>query len=88
LALCAFGVHPKMRPGVYGCRQPKTESHSTLVSTSDRLRRGRADSAEGVVARIGKVAHSTEDANPLGWHAHGRKARGQADHEELAHIVG
>ena len=29
-----------------------------------------------------------EDGNPLGWYAHGRKARGQADHEELAHVVG
>ena len=25
--------------------------------------------------------------NPLGWRAHGRNARGQADHEELAHMV-
>ena len=32
----------------------------------------------------------TKDGNPLGWRAHhdGRNARGQADHEELAHMVG
>ena len=30
----------------------------------------------------------TYDGNPLGWRAHGRNARGQADHEELAHMVG
>ncbi len=48
-------------------------------------------SAEGVCARSGKGAHSTydsNDGNPLGWRAHGRNARGQTDHEELAHIVG
>jgi hypothetical protein len=48
-----------------------------------------ADSAEVVGAQSGKVvAHSTKDGNPLGWRAHGRNARGQADHEELAHMVG
>ena len=30
---------------------------------------------------------ATYDGNPLGWRAHGRNARGQADHEELAHMV-
>jgi len=29
---------------------------------------------------------TTKDGNPLGLHAHGRKARGQADHEELAYM--
>jgi hypothetical protein len=52
------------------------------------MRWGHADSAEGVGAQSGKVAHSTKDGNPLGWRAHGRNARGQADHEELAHMVG
>jgi hypothetical protein len=88
LALCASGVQPKMRPGVYGCRQPRAERYNTLVSAGGRLRRGRADSAEGVCARSGKGAHSTYAGNPLGWRARGRNARGQADHEELAHMLG
>jgi len=65
LALCAFGVRPKMRPCVYGCRQPRAERYSTLVSAGGRLRRGRADSAEGVGALSGKGAHSTYNGNPL-----------------------
>ena len=69
LALCAFGVQPKMRPCVYDCRQPKAERYITLISAGGRLWRGRADSREGVGARSGKVAHSTKDGNPLGWHA-------------------
>ena len=28
----------------------------------------------------------TKDGNPYGWHAHGRRARGQADHRGLAHM--
>jgi len=37
-----------------------------------------------------QVRGRTKDGNPLGWRAHhdGRNARGQADHEELAHMVG
>jgi hypothetical protein len=65
LALCAFGVRPKMRPCVFGCRQPRAERYNTLVSAGGRLRRGRADSAEGVGALSGKGAHSTCDGNPL-----------------------
>jgi len=65
LALCAFGVQPKMRPCVYGCRQPRAERYNTLVSAGGRLRRGRADSAEGVGALSGKGAHSTYNGNPL-----------------------
>ena len=38
---------------------------STLVSAGGRLRRGRADSAEGVGALSGKGAHSTYNGNPL-----------------------
>jgi hypothetical protein len=30
----------------------------------------------------------TCDRNPLAWRAHGRNARGQTDHEELAHMLG
>jgi len=52
------------------------------------MRRARADSAAGVDTLSCKVAHSTKDGNPLGWRAHGCNARGQADHEELAHMVG
>ena len=39
--------------------------------------------------RIAKylIRTKTYDGNPLGWRAHGRNARGQADHEELAHMV-
>jgi hypothetical protein len=59
--------------------------HAQIVD--GHMRRGHADSAEGVGARSGKGAHSTYDGNPLGWRAHGRNARGQADHEELAHMV-
>jgi hypothetical protein len=29
----------------------------------------------------------TKDGNPYGWHAHGRRARGQADHKGFAHIL-
>ncbi len=48
-----------------------------------KLRSLRA-SASGAV----KVLITTYDGNPQGWRAHGRNARGQADHEKLAHIVG
>ena len=41
------------------------------------MRRGRADSAEGVVTQSGKGAHSTKDGNPYGWLALGRGARGR-----------
>jgi hypothetical protein len=95
LALCASGVQPKMRPCVYGCRQPRQRVCSR-VSTAGKhnqiadghMRRGHADSDEGVGAQSGKGAHSTCNGNPLGWRAHGRNARGQADHEELAHMLG
>ena len=33
------------------------------------------------------IQQLTYDGNPLGWRAHGRNARGQADHVELAHMV-
>ena len=65
LALYASGVQPKMRPCMYGCRQPRAERSNTLVSAGGRLLRGRADSAEGVGALNGKGAHSTYDGNPL-----------------------
>jgi hypothetical protein len=42
---------------------------------------GHSGSAEGGGERSGKGAHSTKDGNPFGWHAHGRRARGQADHK-------
>ena len=64
LALCAFGVRPKMRPCVYGCRQPRAERYNTLVSAGGRLRRGRADSAEGVGALSGKGAQPLVMATP------------------------
>jgi hypothetical protein len=64
LALCALGVQPEMRPGVYGCRQPRAERSSTLVSAGGRLRRGRANSAEGVGALSGKGAHPLKMATP------------------------
>ena len=41
------------------------------------MRRGRADSAEGVVTQSGKGAHSTKDGNPYGWLVLGRGARGR-----------
>jgi hypothetical protein len=95
LALCASGVQPKMRPGVYGCRQPRQRGVAAFAQLAKHsqiadghMRRGHADSAEGVGARSGKGAHSTYAGNPLGWRARGRNARGQADHEELAHMLG
>ena len=77
LALNASGVRPKMRPGVYGCRQPRQRVCSS-VSTAGRhnqiadghMRRGHADSAEGVGAQRGKGAHTTFNRNPLGWALH------------------
>ena len=64
--ICASGVQAKMHPGVYGCRQPRQRVCSR-VSTAGKhdqiadghMRRGRADSAEGVGALSGKGAHST-----------------------------
>jgi hypothetical protein len=41
------------------------------------MRRGRADSAEGVVTQSGKGAHSTKDGNPYGWLELGRGSRGR-----------
>jgi hypothetical protein len=81
LALCASGVQPKMRPCVYGCRQPRQRVCSR-VSTAGKhnqiadghMRRGHADSAEGVGAQSGKGAHFTYNGNPLGWRARERKA--------------
>ncbi len=66
LALCTSGVQPKMRPCVYGCRQPRQRVCSR-VSTAGKhdqiadghMRRGRADSAEGVGAQNGKGALTT-----------------------------
>ena len=43
----------------------RAERYSTLVSAGGRLRRGRADSAEGVGALSGKGAHSILNGNPL-----------------------
>jgi hypothetical protein len=63
-------------------------ARSYLLVAAGLLRRGRADSAEGVGVRICKVAHSTKDGNPLGWHAHGTRSLGQADHEEPAYMFG
>ncbi len=63
----------------------KADRHPRIADV--HMQRGHADSAEGVGSRNGKGAHSTYDGNPLGWRAHGRNARGQADHEELAHMV-
>ena len=65
LALCASGVQPKMRPCVCGCRQPRQRVCSRVSTAGKhdqvadgRMRRGRADSAEGVGAQSGKGAHS------------------------------
>jgi hypothetical protein len=49
------------------------------------MRRGRADSAEGVGARSGKGAHSTKDGNPWVGDAHGRSARGRGRSAGYAH---
>jgi hypothetical protein len=58
LALCASGVQPKMRPGVYGCRQPRQRGVAAFAQLAKHsqiadghMRRGHADSAEGVGAR-------------------------------------
>jgi hypothetical protein len=78
-----------------GCRQPRRRVCSRVSTTGKHnqiadghMRRGHADSAKGVGAQSGKGAHSTYNGNPLGWRAHGCNARGQADHEELAHMLG
>ena len=52
-------------------------ARSYLLVAAGLLRRGRADSAEGVGAQSGKGAHSTQDGNPYGWLALGRGARGR-----------
>ena len=59
---------------------------STLVSVEGTMRQGRG-SAEGVGARSGKGLQTTDDGNPEVGIAHGRKARGQADHWGRARIL-
>jgi hypothetical protein len=71
-----------------GTEEAPTPAGEHAQIANVHMHRGHADSAEGVSARSGKGAHSTYDGNPLGWRAHGRNARGQADHEELAHMLG
>ena len=63
----------------------KSREVRTLISTGGWLRRGRADSVEGVGAQSGKGAHSTKDGNPWVGDAYGRSARGRGRSERYAH---
>ena len=38
LALCASGVQPKMRPGVYGCRQPRERGFAAYAQLASTLK--------------------------------------------------
>ena len=38
LALCASGVRPKMRPGVYGCRQPRQRGLAAYAQVASTLK--------------------------------------------------
>jgi hypothetical protein len=38
LALCALGVQPKMRPGVYGCRQPRQRGLAVYTQLASTLK--------------------------------------------------
>ncbi len=93
--VCSFSHHGAKTVSMY-MANPPVSIHAlgwqviTCPSSCCRYHRTCSNSSAGCTGWpffLRLIVLKTCDGNPLGWRAHGRNARGQADHEELAHMV-
>ena len=75
--------HSQCADVILKCHSPTRVCHSQMSFSNVILQR--AEVCLLITNRIGWW-ETTKDGNPYGWHAHGRRARGQADHRGLAHM--